>query len=55
MDLYNTAGSIIPDKPDTSYRVLSNTDDFVETFQEDNPLNWRIDGDKLDEISDDRN
>lgn len=53
-DLFNTAGSIISDFSNTSYRVLSNTDTYSTTFNEDDELNWKIDDDKLDDISGER-
>jgi len=54
MDLVNTAGSVITDFSNTAYRCLSNTDDYTPTFNEDDPLNWEIDPDKLDDIASER-
>jgi hypothetical protein len=34
--------------------VLSNTEDYHATFDEDDPLNWSVDSDKLDAIDSDR-
>lgn len=34
--------------------VLGNTTDYHPTFNEDSPLNWRPDSDKLDDIDDER-
>jgi len=54
-DICNTAGSIIPDLlDDGGGAIRSNTSDYTPTFAEDNPLNWRIDSDKLDDIKSDR-
>jgi len=54
VDLVDTAGSVLPDFENTAYKVLTNTDDYSETFQEDDPLKWKIDSDKLDDIANDR-
>lgn len=54
LDLADTSGSIIDDFSNTAYSVLSNTDDYTPTFAEDDPLNWVVDPDKLDDIESDR-
>lgn len=54
IDLLNTAGAIIVDKDTTSWRIQSSTVDYTETFAEDNPFNWAVDLDKLDDIDDSR-
>jgi len=54
MDLLDTAGSVITDLSNTSYRVLSNTDTYANTFNEDDPLNWGLDTDKLNDIDSER-
>lgn len=54
MDLVNTAGSVITDFSNTAYRVLSNTDSYAPTFNEDDSLNWVVDPDKLDDIDSER-
>jgi hypothetical protein len=54
LDLHNTAGSVISDMSQTAYRVLSNTTDYSSTFNEDDELNWAVDSDKTDDISDER-
>lgn len=53
-DIVNTAGSTVVDMSQTAYRVLSNTDGYSPTFNEDNELKWRDDQDKLDDIADER-
>lgn len=53
-DLFATSGSIISDMSNTAYRVLSNTEGYTDTFAEDNELNWAVDPDKLDDISNER-
>lgn len=50
LDLVNTAGSVIVDMSNTAYRVLSNTDGYSTTFDEDSELNWATDQTKLDDI-----
>lgn len=52
--LLDSSGSIITDKSNTSYRVLENTSDYATTFDEDSPLDWEVDPDKIDDISDGR-
>lgn len=54
MDLLDTTGSVITDMSNTAFRVLSNTKDFSNTFDEDDPLNWAIDSDKLIDIGNNR-
>lgn len=54
MDLLDSNGNVIADKEKTNYRVLSNTKDYSNTFDEDESTSWRIDPDKIDDISDDR-
>lgn len=53
-DLFDTSGSLITDKSNTAYRVLCNTSDYSETFNEDDPLHWSVDTDKLDDIDTER-
>src|SRR3990167_5866570 len=53
-DLFNTAGSVIADMSNASYRVLCNTSDYSATFNEDEDLNWEVDTDKLDAIDSER-
>lgn len=52
--LLDTAGAEITEATNGSFRVLSNTDDYHSTFDEDDPLNWKVDPDKLDDISSER-
>ena len=54
LDLVNTAGSVIVDMSNTSYRCLSNSDSYSTTFNEDSELNWAVDQDKLDDIESER-
>lgn len=54
LDLTNSTGSVIQDMSQTAYRVMSSTSGYSETFNEDDPLNWRVDQDKLDDIEDER-
>lgn len=51
VDLLDQSGDVITDFSQTAYRVLSNTDDYTETFNEDDPLNWKVDQDKLKDIA----
>jgi len=53
IDLVNTGGSVVT-KTSTQDDILSNTDGYFSTFDEDDPLHWKVDQDKLDDISDGR-
>jgi len=50
MDLLDTTGSVIADFANTAYRVLCNTNTYRSTFDEDDPLNWVTDSDKISDI-----
>lgn len=52
-NVVDSSGEPINDKSD-AFQVLSNTDDYHETFNEDDPLHWSQDPDKLDDIATDR-
>lgn len=54
LDLLDSSGSPIADMSNTAYRVLSNTDTYSTTFDEDSDLNWKVDTDKFQDISDGR-
>lgn len=54
LDLVDSNGDIVTDMSNTAYRVLSNTDTYSGTFNEDDPLNWEVDQDKLDDIEGER-
>lgn len=54
LDLTDSNGDVITDMSQTAYRVLSNTDTYSNTFNEDDPLNWEVDTDKLDDIEEER-
>lgn len=53
-DLIATNGSIVAEKSSSNKRVLSSTSTYTPTFAEDDPLNWIVDKDKLDDIEDSR-
>lgn len=51
-DLLDTAGSFTPERTDSSrVHVVSSTSAYHTTFDEDDPLNWTPDSDKLSDIS----
>jgi hypothetical protein len=52
-DLVDSSGDTISERTNRM-AIKSNTVDYIDTFAEDSPLNWTIDDDKLDDISDDR-
>lgn len=51
--LLNTAGSAISDSTDDLI-VESSTQNYSSTFNEDDPLNWDVDQDKIDDIASER-
>lgn len=53
-DLLDSSGAVIDDMSQTAYRVLCNTSEYTNTFNEDDPLDWRIDQNKLDDIDSER-
>lgn len=54
LDLTDSTGAVVADMSQTAYRVLSTTSDYENTFNEDDQLNWAVDRNKLDDISDTR-
>lgn len=54
MNLYDTSGSLIAASTTNRAGVKSNTSDYYNTFNEDAIENWKVDPDKLDDISDER-
>ena len=52
-NIQDTSGSDLADAS-TAFQTLSNTKDYHDTFGEDNPLDWSVDSDKLDDLEDER-
>lgn len=52
--LLDSTGSIIPEKESGVWDMTSSTIDYSTTFDEDDPTKWRVDPDKLTDISDNR-
>ena len=51
--LVDTAGALIPnDTNNGAFRVLCNTTDYRDTFNEGPSSKWKVDPDKLDDIDD---
>ena len=50
LNVLDSAGSIVADGADSTYRIQCNTTDYSNTFNEDDELNWAVDPDKLDDI-----
>lgn len=50
LHISDTSGALISDTSNTSYRVKSTTETYHDTFDEDSPLDWVIDSDKIDDI-----
>lgn len=51
--LVDSSGAVIETESD-EMPVHCNTTDYAPTFNEDSPLNWSPDSDKLDDIADER-
>ncbi|CAB4170107.1 hypothetical protein UFOVP903_55 [uncultured Caudovirales phage] len=54
LDLVDSGGAVVVDMSQTAYRVLSSTSGYTDTFNEDDPLDWGVDPDKLSDIEDGR-
>jgi hypothetical protein len=56
MDLFDTAGSLIPERETDlgDGLVVSSTEEYQSFFDEDEPINWKVDDDKLTSIRDAR-
>jgi hypothetical protein len=52
-NVLDTSGADVLDLDGTN-RVLGSHEDYHTTFDEDSPLNWKVDCDKLDDIESDR-
>lgn len=55
LDLINSTGSVIDEMSAGGYQILSTSDGYSTTFDEDNELNWEVSPTKLDDISSGRN
>lgn len=53
-DLLDSNGAVIPDSSSGINRVLFNTEQYANTFNEDDSLSWRVDSDKLSDIANER-
>lgn len=53
-DLLDSSGDVVAESASGAYTILSTTSDYSNTFNEDNPLNWEVDTDKLDDIDSER-
>jgi len=54
LNIADSTGSVLPEGASSAYRVLANTSDYSNTFNEDDELNWAVDTDKLDDIDTER-
>ena len=53
LQLTDTAGALITELSN-DWQVQHTGDDYASTFNEDDPKNWKVDKDKLDDIADER-
>jgi hypothetical protein len=54
LDLLDTAGDPVDEFANASFRLVSTTNNYTPTFNEDDELEWKIDQDKLDAIDSER-
>lgn len=54
LDVIGAGGSVIDDSENTAFDIRSSTVDYSPTFNEDDPLSWAVDSDKLDDIESER-
>jgi hypothetical protein len=54
MDLVDFSGDVVADMSNTAYRIQSSTVNYHNTFNEDDPINWDIDPNKVSDIEDER-
>lgn len=52
-NLYDSTGSIIAERGGFNF-ITSTSSNYSNTFNEDDPLNWSVDSDKLEDISSER-
>jgi len=53
-ELLDSTGSALTDSSTGTHYMKSTTEDYHQVFNLDDPLNWSVDQDQLDDISDDR-
>lgn len=53
VNLVDSSGDLIPGDS-TDLQILGGQEDYHRTFNEDDPLNWSPDSDKIDDIADER-
>ena len=54
INLLDSSGNLVSELSTGSYSILSNTKDYQSTFDEDSPIAWKVDPEKLEDISDTR-
>jgi len=54
VNLLDTSGSSITERDDGKWDMTSSSYGYTSTFNEDDPINWQVDSDKIDDIADDR-
>ena len=53
-NIVGVGGGLVADSANTSYRIQSSSVDYSNTFNEDDPLSWAVDQNKLDDIESER-
>ncbi len=54
LDVLNTAGSSLTEGANSAFKIDSNASGYEQTFNVDDPLDWEVDSDRLNDIEDDR-
>lgn len=54
LKLTDTTGSIIPERDNGYYEIHDSSSEYYNTFNEDDPLKWSVDPDKLEDIANER-
>lgn len=54
LDLMDSSGDRINDISTGAFLIKSTTENYSNTFNEDDPVNWEVDQDKLDDIDSER-
>lgn len=52
--LVNSSGDLVPEDADREWKVYENVSSYAPTFNEDNPKNWKVSRNKLNDIDDER-
>lgn len=54
LSIADSTGSLLTESTNSHFAVDSNTDGYAQTFNVDDPLDWGVDSDRLDDVKDER-